>query len=117
MTRRSIDAGAKAALGAFQHAPMRLASPAGPDLRRTTLTAPRSVLRATKILAAQLEISLNDIFLLGLDSVLRRAGCEPIAGLPDIEDALKKLAEPAPGAPGGKCVPSEISAERLASHT
>lgn len=115
MTRRSDD-GPKAALAAFQRTPMRLASPAssGDDLRRTTLTAPRSVLRDAKILAARLEISLNEIFLLGLDSILRRAGSDPIAGLPDIEDALKIiLAETAPSlARGGKLVSSAITASR-----
>jgi len=58
-------------------------------LQRTTISAPASAMRDARKLAADLDVNLNDVFLLGLNGALGRSGYDLVPGLdPNLEGRL-----------------------------
>jgi hypothetical protein len=85
MTQRKRPEGAaEAAIAGFKRAkvqPKLDVLSVSLDIQRTTLSAPFPTMRDARKLAADLNVCLNDVFLLALNGALCRAGYEPVPGL------------------------------------
>ncbi len=93
--RKRPDGAAEAAIAGFRRAkvqPKLDVQSVSLDIQRTTLSAPFPTMRDARKLAADLDVPLNDIFLLGLNGPLCRAGYEPVLGLdPSLEGRLEAV--------------------------
>ena len=90
--RKRPDGAAVAAIASFKRSKVQTKPDelsASLKIQRTTLSAPFPTMRDARKLAADLNISLNDVFLLGLNGPLCRAGYQPVPGLdPTLEGQL-----------------------------
>jgi hypothetical protein len=93
--RKRPDGAAAAAIAGFKQSrlqPKHVQSSVTLDIQRTTLSAPFPAMRDARKLAADLDVSLNDIFLIGLHGTLCRAGYAPVPGLdPGLEGRLEAV--------------------------
>jgi len=93
--RKRPDGAAEAAIAGFKRSkvqPKLHELSVSLDMQRTSLSAPFATMRDAKKLAADLNVSLNDVFLLGLNGPLCRAGYEPVLGLdPTLEGRLEAV--------------------------